>query len=390
MKAGALTIVIAAIVAASVLTGAGSGSTSAAPQWQTAPVDRYGVQFAVWAAGRVWVGSWGGNGAARLVSARVARGRLGSWVRTNVSLGSFVSTFTSVVGDHLVYSATGDDGVTPVVKAVKLLPTGKVSVLTDLGGAPAAPSSATFFAQLPDRVVAQATISVGSGHHAAGCCDTNGKVVDWSSFLPYGTSARFGVDRHGRLWLAWPVPRKPAAAIVELDAATLQPRAKPAVSPGSATRIDEMVCAERCRLVLEGNWQNRAPNASHFWSWAPGERLVTPIRLPKSYSPSGVPQLLGAHDQRGHLVAAFAVQDKNSAMVIGLARGDAKGANARVVRSVVAPYSIGSTNDPAFYNAIWGPGSGWGSGAAFGPNGFAAVAEYMDGKAAVRVAILPL
>ena len=393
MKAGALTIVTAAIVAAGVLVGPGGSSARVnAPQWQTVP-GANSVQFAVWAAGRLWIGDWGGNGAARLVSGRAANGRLSSWVTTNVSLGGFVSTFNTVLGEYLVYSSTGADGVTPEVKAVKLLPNGKVSALTDLGGAPAPRSSgATIFAQLPDRVVTQATISVGrDGHHAVGCCDTNGKVVDWNSFLPYGASARFGVDRHGRLWLAWPISRKQAAAIVELDTATLQPRGKPAIAPGPAYKIDEMVCAERCRLVIEGNFGNRSPNANHFWSWAPGERSVTQIRLPKSYSPSQVPQLLGAHDQNGHLVVAFSTQDKNSAMVIGLVRGDTRGANMRVVRSIVAPYSLGPLKDPyGFYTAVWGPGGGWGTGAAFGPNGFAPAVEYQGRKEAVRVAILKL
>ena len=305
--------------------------------------------------GRLWIGDWGGNGALRLVSGRVANGRLSSWVTTNVSLGGFVSTLNTVLGEYLVYSSTGADGVTPEVKAVKLLPNGKVSALTDLGGArrlgPRARRSRP--ASRPSRY--PATISVGrDGHHAAGCCDTNGKVADWNSFLLYGASARFGVDRHGRLWLAWPISRKQAAAIVELDTATLQPRGKPAIAPGPAYKIDEMVCAERCRLVIEGNFGNRSPNANHFWSWAPGERSVTQIRLPKSYSRPGA-QLLGAHDQNGHLVVAFSTQDKNSAMVIGLVRRNTRGANVRVVRSIVAPYSLGQLGPVRLLHGCLGP-----------------------------------
>jgi hypothetical protein len=391
MKASVLTLATAALLAAGTLIGAGGSSArETAPQWQTVPVDRYGVQFAVWAADRLWVGNWGGNGAARLVSARVVGGRLTGWVTTRVNLGSFASTSDSVFGDYLVYSNTGS-GEAPDVKAVKLLPTGKVSALTDLGGAPPAQSSAaTQVAQLSDRVVRRAAINVGGRQHEAGCCDANGKLVDWNSFLPYGAFANFGVDRHGRLWLAWYTPRRPTASMVELDTATLQPRGKPVTAPGPTYKIDEMVCAERCRLVIEGNWANHGPNASHFWSWAPGERSVTQIKAPKDYSPSQVAQLRGAHDLRGHLVVVFTSQDKNSGTVIGLARGDVRGGNARIVRSIVAPYSIGPKNDPTYYLATWGPGSGWGSGAAFGPNGFAAVAEYQDGKVAVRVAILPL
>jgi hypothetical protein len=393
MRAGILAIVSAGIVAVGGLVGAGSSPARlSAAQWQTVPVDRYGIQFAFWAAGRLWIGNWGGNGAARLGSGRVANGRVTGWVTTKVSLGSFVSTFNSVVDGYLVYSSIGADGKTPDVKAVKLLPNGKVSGLADLGGASAPQSSgATSMAQLPDRVIRGASINVGqNGHHAAGCCDVNGKLVDWNSFLPYEASPRFGVDRHGRLWIAWYDPRKPVARMVELDTATLQPLGKPAIAPGSTHKIDEMVCADRCRLVLEGNYGNRNPRANHFWSWAPGERSVTQIKLPKDYSPSQVPQLLGAHDYHGHLVVAFSSQDKNGGIVIGVVRGDARGGNARVVRSIVTPYSFGSRNNPAFYTANWGPGSGWGPGAAFGPNGFATVAEYQDGKQAVRVAILPL
>jgi hypothetical protein len=353
-------------------------------------IGSYGIQFAVLSAGRLWIGNWGAGGGSpsRLVSARVAGGRLTGWVTTPVGLGGFINTFNAVVGDYLVYSDTGSGGP-PDVKAVRLLPNGKVSALTDLGGAPAPQSStATHVAQLPDRVVRRATIN-GRQHEAA-CCDVNGKLVDWNSFLPYGAFANFGVDRHGRLWLAWYAPRKPAATIVELDPTTLQPRGKPAVAPGPTYKIDEMVCADRCRLVIEGNYGNRGPRANHFWSWAPGERSVTQITPPRDYSPSQVPQLLGAHDYRGHLVVAFSSQDKNGGIVIGLVRGDARGRNARLVRSVVAPYSVGSRNDPAFYTANWGPGSSWGTGAAFGPSVFAAVAEYQGGKEVVRVAILPL
>src|SRR5947208_2285959 len=107
MRAGILAIVTAGIVAAGALVGAGSSTAQVtAPQWQTVPVDKYGIQFAFWAAGRLWIGNWGGNGAAQLVSARVANGRLNSWVTAKVSLGSFVSTFNSVVGEYLVYSST--------------------------------------------------------------------------------------------------------------------------------------------------------------------------------------------------------------------------------------------------------------------------------------------
>jgi hypothetical protein len=391
MKAGILAIVTAGIVAAGALVGPGGSSARATtPQWQTVPVDKYGIQFAVWAAGRLWIGNWDQTGA-RLGSGRVVNGRVTAWVTTKVNLGSFVSTGVAVQGEYLVYSNTGSGGP-PDVKAVRLLPNGKVSALTDLRGAPAPQSStSTHVAQLPDRVIRGTEINVGERHHPAACCDVNGKIVDWNSFLPYGAFANFGVDRHGRLWLAWYIPRRPAATMVELDTATLQPRGKPVTAPGPTYKIDEMVCADRCRLVIEGNYGNRSPNANHFWSWAPGERSVTQIKAPRDYSPSQVPQLIGAHDYRGHLVVAFTSQDKNGGIVVGLARGDVRGGNARVVRSIIAPYSIGPLKDPfGFYTAVWGPGSGWGTGAAFGPNGFAAVAEYQDGKSTVRVAILPL
>src|SRR6266700_3299025 len=98
MRAGMLAIVTAGIIAAGALVGAGGSSARVnAPQWQTAPVDKYGIQFAFWAAGRLWIGNWGSSGDARIVSARVANGRLNSWVTAKVSLGSFVSTFNTVV-----------------------------------------------------------------------------------------------------------------------------------------------------------------------------------------------------------------------------------------------------------------------------------------------------
>jgi hypothetical protein len=390
MKAFALAIVAGAIVAAGVSAGASGGSARAsAPQWQTVPVDKYGIQFAFWAAGRLWIGNWGGNGAARLVSGRVANGRVTSWVATNVSLGSFIASTYTVLGEYLVYANTGSGGP-PDVKAVKLLPTGKVSALDDIGGAPAPQSStATHSAQLRDRVIVQATLS-GGRQHPAGCCDVDGKLVDWNSFLPYGAFANFGVDRHGRLWLAWYA--RSGAAIVELDPATLKPRGRPVAAPGPTYKIDEMVCAERCRLVIEGNWGDRRPTANHFWSWAPGERSVTQIKLPVALVPNTFPQLRGAHDYRGHLVVAFEAPSKTGGTEIVLTRGDVRGGNMRVVRSIPIPYSLGPLRNPTyFYLATWGPGSGWGVGAAFGPNAYAAAAQYEGGRAgAVRVAILGL
>jgi len=179
--------------------------------------------------------------------------------------------------------------------------------------------------------------------------------------------------------------------MVELDTATLRPRGKPVTAPGSTYKIDEMVCTERCRLVLEGNWQDRRPTANHFWTWAPGERSVTQIKLPNS-APDQVGQLRGARDYRGHLVVAFEAPSKTGSTQIVLVRGDVRGGNMRVVRSLPIPYTLGPLRNPTyFYLGNWGPGSGWGVGAAFGPGAFAAAAEYEGGKAgAVRVAILPL
>jgi hypothetical protein len=393
MKAGALSIVTATIVAACTLAAAGGGSARAtAPQWQSVPgLGASGIQFAFWAAGRLWIGNWGASGAGRLVSGRIVNGRVTGWVTTTVSLGSFLASTYTVLGEHLVYADTGSGGP-PDVKAVRLLPNGKVSALSDLGGAPAPQSSTgTRVAQLPDRVIVQATLSVGGEkQHPAGCCDANGELVDWNSFLPYGAYASFGVDRHARLWLAWYA--RTGAKIVELDTATLKPRGKPVTAPGPTYKIDEMVCTDRCRLVIEGNWRDRRPTANHFWSWAPGERSVTQIKLPSATLPNTVPQLRGARDYRGHLVVAFEAPSKTGGTEIVLTRGDLRGGNMRVVRSLLIPFTLGPLRNPTyFYLANWGPGSGWGVGAAFGPNAFAAAAEYQGGNAgAVRVAILGL
>jgi len=390
------TRILALVAAAIVTTGAvaaGSGSARvAAPQWQTVPaLGPAGIQFAFWAAGRLWVGNWGASGAGRLVSGRVANGRVTGWVTTNVSLGGFLPSTYTVLGEYLVYANTGSGGP-PDVKAARLLPNGKVTALADLGGAPPPQStSATHVAQLTDRVVVQTTFSVGGERqHPAGCCDANGTVVDWNSFLPYGASANFGIDRHGRLWLAW--SGRQGAAMVELDTATLKPRGKPVTAPGSTYKIDEMVCAERCRLVIEGNYGDRRPTASHFWSWAPGERSVTQIKLPVALVPNTVPQLRGARDYRGRLVVAFEVPTKTGGTEMVLTRGDTRGGNMRVVRSIPIPYTLGPLRNPTyFYLANWGPGSGWGVGAAFGPSAFAVAAQYEGGKAGtVRTAILPL
>lgn len=403
MRAGILVIVVTAVAAVGALVGAGGGSARAnASQWQTVPGvdDAEDIEFAVWAAGRLWIGRSGSDGRTSLVSGRVTGGRLSSWVTTELRFGSFGSFPGISQGEYRVRAGTAADGVTPDVKAVKLLPNGRVSGLIDLGGAPAPRSSGpAIIAQLPDRIVLAEPITVGSGnqerHHSGACCDVDGKPVDWSSFLPYGAFARFGIDRHGRLWLAWYVPTRPAATIVQLDTATLKPRGRPAVAPGPTYRIDDMVCTERCRLVIEGNFGDRRPNASHFWSWAPGERSVTQLRLPGG-SPGAVAQLIGARDDDGRLVVAYQGVDTRSNAVISVARGNSRGGGLRVIRSITAPYNLGSTNDSAMLvGRSWGPGNGWGVGAAFGPTGFAAVLNYDGfighryGRGLVRVAILP-
>jgi hypothetical protein len=402
MARQALMIASAGVVAA-VIIGGGTGSARVeAPQWQTVPgVNGGEIQFAVWAAGRLWIGKSGSDGTTQLVSGRVAGGRLSAWVTTKLSFGSLGSVPGLGQGEYRIIAGTGADSVTPDVKAVKLLPNGRVSGVIDLGGAPAPRSSgAAIIAQLADRIVLMESITVGSGrqerHHAGACCDVGGKPVDWSSFLPYGAFARFGIDRHGRLWLAWYVPTRPDATMAELDTATLKPRGKPVTAPGATQRIDDMVCAERCRLVIEGNYRDRRPNASHFWSWAPGERSVTQLKVPGG-SPGAVAQLVGARDYDGRLVVAYQGLDARSNAVISLARGNSRGGGLRVLRSITAPYNLGSTNDSAMLvGRSWGPGSGWGVGAAFGPNGFAAALDYDGvigrryGKGLVRVAILPL
>ena len=133
-RARILALVAAAIVTAGVVA-AGSGSARvAAPQWQTVPaLGPSGIQFAFWATGRLWVGNWGASGAGRLVSGRVVNGRVSGWVTTNVNLGSFLSSTNTVLGEYLVYANTGSGGP-PDVKAVRLLPNGKVTALADIGG----------------------------------------------------------------------------------------------------------------------------------------------------------------------------------------------------------------------------------------------------------------
>ena len=128
---------------------------------------------------------------------------------------------------------------------------------------------------------------------------------------------------------------------------------------------------------LAAQWQT-VPRTSgmEFAVWAAG-RLHLGGRVPRELRhrrrrqdpevqasrllPNGSVTRSRTHDYGGHLVVAFATLDKKSQTVVGLARGDARGGNVRVVRSITAPGSLGpQANTSAFYAGIVGPGSGCG------------------------------
>ena len=228
-------LTLAAVAGALFATVAGA---AAKPSWQTIPVgvDQRGVFFA---AGRAWYysGIEGGNFKAK--SARVAGGKLSGWA-TSTLTGTRGWAPIRPHGQELVF-ATPRDGL----QAVKLLPNGSFGARRafDTGAPPPAYSTGSSVIQLPDRVIQlvnacdyvepPARACRDREVRTGACCDIDGDAVSYASFVKRTFEpVRLGLDRRGRLWLAWKGPREEhPAEIVQLDPQTLEPRGKPTALP---------------------------------------------------------------------------------------------------------------------------------------------------------------
>lgn len=361
-------------VACSIVAGLVVGAASAAPpRWQVVPGANPHNEAVVWASGRLWFLTSNANGAYRLRSARVTGSRLSDWSTATPRLGRGSWTYLRAPGNDLVFtSGTGAEGS---LVSVRLMPNGTLGDPVDVGGAPASRSSmGASFARLPDRAVRITGVSSSREEfaaHIAVCCDVDGKVSNFQRFQGSSNAlGRLGVDRNGRLWLAWVPGRlgvRQQVRVVELDPQTLKARGEPRVVPGfrGFLTLRAMVCTDTCRVFLEG----RGGRAMKVASWAPGEAGSTPI---------GVRSLIDVRDTRGGVAFAYSAAAGQSGYTIGTARADSRGRSLRRVSSIREPSILGAA---VLASIPFG---------AMGPDRFAAIAVYTGARATVRIAFLPL
>lgn len=364
-----------------------SAAAAAPPRWQVVPGASAHNEAVVWESGRLWFLSATANGRYSVRSARVANRRLSDWKKAVPKLEGGDWVYRSAPGRDLVFTTMAKGADAPLV-AVRLMPNGTLGDPVEVGGAPPPRSSSgATFAQLRDRAVRITGVTSSRGgfaEHIAVCCDVNGKVSNFQSFP--GTSnalGRLGVDRTGRLWLAWVPGRqgvKQQVRVVELDPATLKARGQPKVVPGfrGFLTLRAMVCTTICRVFVEG----LAGRARKVASWAAGEARATTIRIPqKGACPSGgCAGLIDARAADGGLAIAYAASASQFGYTIGTARADSRGRSLRRVSSIAQPATIGP---PARVQNLSSVPFG-----AMGPGGFAAIAVYTGSRTTVRVAFL--
>jgi hypothetical protein len=335
--------VIAVLLAATVVDVAPAGAR--APSWQTVPGSNYEFQIA-WAAGRAWLIADDGPGTGpysdRIVihSGHVVNGRLRSWVTKK--LGN-ADRYLQVLGNDLLYARP--DGT---LRSVHLNSNGTLGESTAVAGAPAdgappvTPNSVNV--RLPDRVVwiveEPETLSTV---RRFGCCNVDGAAVDYSSFLPpqartWGyTLAR---DGSGRLWYVWIQGSRQETArvkVIELDPATLMPIGVPALAPLPPwAYIVGMPCANACYLVTESS---RAKASSWRLGDSSATRIPTPTKSTRGYAPADV---FAAGLFAGRLKFAYWADSTERGVRVRLARGNARGAHPRILRSIFDPNHMGN------------------------------------------------
>jgi hypothetical protein len=384
LRIGAAAIALAAVV------GASAAGAAPQPRWISVPKTLAHPESVFLSAGRLWFLRQTGNGGYTLRSAKRAGARFADWKTATPKLarGSWSSQRGS--GTDLWFVATGGKSDGSVV-AVRLLPTGQVGDPIEVAGAPAPQSSTGGSAvQLRDRVVRLVGISKSGGGFVSvlgACCDAAGKVVGFGS-LPASTYARalLGVDRGGRLWLAWAPGRgglKSQARMVELDPTTLKARGQVRMAPGfrGFVKIRALVCTDVCRLVVEGLVGRGMRPAS----WAPSDGAATTIRPPHraKCQPSSCGGVIDARDDKGRLAVAYWADASQQGYTIGTALGDARGRRLRRVASIREPAQLGSFDRGVFLDSV--PAGGLSS------DGFAAFALYTGrSRAVLRVALLPI
>lgn len=379
--------VLAGVAGAAIVVTIAAGAVPQA-RWIDVPPARTHHSTVLLSAGRVWFLRPTSAGGYTATSARQAGARLVGWKTVSVGLGRGSWALLRGFDGELRFTPSSRAADAAAV-AVRLLESGEVGAPVALGGAPPRRSSTGSEAvQLPDRVVRLTGVTSSRNQFVpvlAVCCDGGGKVVGLGS-LPASTGALalLGVDRSGRLWLAWASGRagpRSEARMVELDPATLKPRGQPRAAPGfrGFVKIRALLCTDVCRVVIEG----RAGRGLSHGSWAPNEGAVTTIRLPRrSRCPSwGCGGVIDARDDGGRLSVAYHADASQTGYTIGTARGDSRGRSLRRVASIRLPARLGSFERGVSLDSV--PAGGLSS------EGFAAYAFYSSGsRVVVRVALL--
>jgi hypothetical protein len=376
---GALILLVAVLIGTN---AAAAPAPTPASRWQVVPGGQVENEAVLWSAGRLWLLSRGRGGAYVVRSGRVTRGRLGDWKTARPALPAGNWVYQSGPGRDLLFTTSGTAPGSPLL-AFRLMPNGSLGSAAALGGAPVPESSGgSEVIQLTDRAVRLVGIQGRRNErvpHLGACCDVGGAPVDFASFIPPSSTARglLGVDRRGRVWLAWVSERqgkKQQAQLVELFPATLKPNGRPAAVPGlrGAVSIRSLVCTDSCRVLAEG----MAGRGIRAVLWGIGERpIAIAPRAKKKCAAVACGSVIDARQARGHLLVAYWADA--SGLTVGVARADARGRNLKRVRSVVQPRRV---RNATLSSMPFG---------AFGPDGFAAVAPYSGGsRAVVRVAIL--
>jgi hypothetical protein len=377
----------ALILLGAVLIGtSAAGAPSPAPRWQVVPGGQADNEAVLWSAGRLWFVTHGRGGAYVVRSGRLSRGRLSDWKTARPALPAGSWVYQSGPGRDLLFTTSGAAAGSPLL-AFRLMPNGALGAPSALGGAPPPDSSGgSQVIQLSDRPVRLVGIPGRRNEpvpHLGACCDIGGAPVDFAQFIPPNSAARglLGVDRRGRVWLAW-VPgrqgRKQQAELVELYPATLKPRGRPAAVPGfrGFVSIRALVCADTCRVLVEGT----AGRGTRAALWGVGEknlRVIAP-RAKKKCSDAACGGVIDARQVRGHLLVAYWAGANELELTVGVARADARGRRLKPVRSIVEPRRLGGAT---LSSMPFG---------AFGADGFAAVAVYSGARTAVRAAVLPV
>jgi hypothetical protein len=374
----------ALIVLVAVLIGANAAAAPApASRWQVVPGGQVDNEAVLWSAGRLWFISHGRGGDYIVRSGRVTKGRLGDWKTARPALPGGDWVYQSGPGRDLLFTTSGVGAGSPLL-AFRLMPNGTLGPPGSLGGGPVPESSGgSQVVQLADRAVRLVNIPGRRKEpvpHLGACCDVGAAPVDFASFIPPKSAVRalLGVDRRGRVWLAWtPGGRGPKqqAQLVELYPATLKPRGRPAKVPGvrGLVSIRSLVCSDTCRVLAEG----MAGRGMTAVLWGVGERPMPIAPSAKKKCADACGSVIDARQVNGHLLVAYWAGPSNAALTVGVARADARGRRLKGVRSIQQPKRLGSAT---LRSMPFG---------AFGADGFAAAAVYSGGTGAVvRVAIL--